>query len=115
MLIVIVLTKSYLIASYPPPTNVRFEAWMIEKNQIVFTWDEVSDTLCSSIQYVISAVNCGVCPNATTNTNITCVYRQSDVGINNTCMFAVQTEICGYLWGEKSEYVIIYFDDDGKY
>ena len=84
----------------------------------MFAWDEIADIyLCSSILYVISAINCGVCPNTTKDTNITCVYTQSgvDIDTNDTCMFAVQTEICGYLLGEKSEYVIIYFDDDGKY
>ena len=83
----------------------------------MFAWDEIDDTLCSSILYVISAINCGVCPNTTRDTNITCVYTQSgvDIDTNDTCMFAVQTEICGYLLGERSEYVIIHFDDDGKY
>ena len=81
----------------------------------MFAWDEVSDTLCSSIQYVISAVNCGVCPNTTTDTNITCVYTQSNASVdtNYTCMFAVQTEICGYLLGERSDSltITIYYID----
>ena len=62
----------------------------------MFSWDEVTDTLCSSVQYVITAINCGVCPNTTTDTNITCAYMQSGA-TNNICIFVVQTEICGYL------------------
>ena len=86
----------------------------------MFAWDKVTDTLCSSILYVISAINCGVCPNTTVNTNITCVYTQSHNHMkvdNNTCMFAVQTEICGYLRGERSEYITVHLtiDDDSKY
>ena len=87
----------------------------------MFAWDKVPDTLCSSILYVISTIiiNCGVCPNTTADTNITCVYTQSHMKVDNiTCMFAVQTEICGYLRGERSEYINVHLaiiDDDSKY
>ena len=86
----------------------------------MFTWDEIIGTQCSSIQYVISAINCGICPNTTTDTNITCIYYvQPDVCVdtNSTCLFAVQTEICGYLLGERSEYVTVHLqvDGDGTY
>ena len=73
-------------------------------NMILFAWNKLNGTRCSSIQYIITAINCGVCPNATTDTNITCVHSSVS---NHTCMFAVQTEICGYLLGERSEYVIV--------
>ena len=88
---------------YQPPSNVRVAA--IEMNRIVFVWSELNSTKCSSIQYVITAINCGVCPNTTTITNITCVHFSVSNDIK--CMFAVQTEICGYLLGERSEYVIV--------
>ncbi|MCG8622170.1 MAG: hypothetical protein MJE68_09280 [Proteobacteria bacterium] len=108
-----------LIVPYPPPTNVHFEAWMANKNQnvIMFAWDEIIGTQCSSIQYIIFAINCGVCPNATTNTNITCVYTQPDASLdtNNTCLFAAQTEICGYLRGERSEYITVHINAHGKH
>jgi predicted metal-binding protein len=82
----------------------------------MFTWDEINDTLCSSILYVITAINCGTCPNTTVNTNITCVYTQSNASVDNnynsTCMFAVQTEICGYLRGEKSKYITVHTDGE---
>ena len=108
-----------LIVPYPPPTNVHFEAGMANKNQnrIMFAWDEIIGTQCSSIQYVIFAINCGVCPNTTTNTNITCAYTQPDASLdtNNTCLFAVQTEICGYLRGERSKYITVDISARGKY
>ena len=87
---------------YPPPTNVHVEA--IEMSRIVFAWNKASSTQCSSIQYVITTVNCGVCPNTTTNTKITCVQFSIS---NHTCMFAVQTEICGHLMGPRGNYVIV--------
>ena len=87
---------------YPPPSNVHVEA--IETTRIVFAWNKTTSTQCSSIQYVITTVNCGVCPNSTTNTKITCVQFSIS---NHTCMFAVQTEICGHLVGPRSDYVIV--------
>ena len=70
----------------------------------MFAWNKTTSPQCSSIQYVISAIECGNCPNTTTDTNITCVHFSVS---NRTCMFAVQTEICGYLVGPKSEHVIV--------
>ena len=96
--------------SYPPPTNIHLEN--INSSQITFAWDEVT-IQCSSLQYVITAINCGVCPNTTADKNITC-NMQSDVSLrtNDTCLFAVQTEICGYVLGERSEYVVVHIDGE---
>ena len=64
---------------------------------------------CLSLQYIITAINCGLCPNTTTDKNVTCDI-QTDINLctNNTCMFAVQTEICGYLLGERSDYLLVH-------
>ena len=104
---------------FPPPGNVHIESY--DLHQIIFAWDEVT-VLCSSLQYIITAINCGVhvCPNTTTDKNVTC-DMQSDISprtkFNNTCLFAVQTEICGYLRGTRSEYVTVHIDTSahGKY
>ena len=68
----------------------------------MFAWNKTTSAQCSSIQYVIATVNCGICPNITTNTNITCV--QFDVS-NHMCMFAVQTEICARPTGGANEQI----------
>ena len=75
--------------SYPPPSNVHVEA--NDSSQITFAWDEVT-VQCSSLQYVITAINCGVCPNTTADKNVTCNI-QSDISLrtNDTCLFAIQT------------------------
>ena len=102
---------------YPPPTNIHIES--NDPHQITFAWDEVP-VQCSSLQYIITAINCGVCPNTTADRNVTC-DMQSHISprtkFNNTCLFAVQTEICGHLRGERSEYVTVYTDvtAHGKY
>ena len=99
----------------PPPGNVHIES--NDSHQITFAWDEVA-VQCSSLQYIITAINCGVCPNTTADKNVTC-DTQSDISphakFNNTCLFAVQTEICGYLRGRRSEYyatVMVHMDGE---
>ena len=96
---------------YPPPRNVHLES--NDSNQITFAWDELV-IQCPSLRYVITAINCGVCPNTTTDTNVTCVQSNVSVHTNHICLFAVQTEICGYLLGGKSEYVTVYIQFDGE-
>jgi hypothetical protein len=59
---------------------------------------------CSSIRYIITTKNCGACPKSTTNTSITCSISPRTLG---KCMLAIQTEVCGTMVGEKSEYIIV--------
>ena len=98
---------------YPPPNNVHIES--NDSSQITFAWDEVT-AHCSSLQYIITAINCGLCPNTTADKNITCNI-QTDISLhtNNTCMFAVRTEICGHLLGERSDYLIVHMPDGELY
>ena len=100
-----------LIVPYPPPSDVHVE--IMESNRLVFAWNKVT-TQCPSLRYIITAINCGVCPNTTTDTNITCIESNVSVHTNRTCLFAVQTEICGYLLGERSEYITVHANINGK-
>ena len=104
--------KSLMVTEtpYPPPTNIHIES--NDSRQITFAWDEVS-AQCSSLQYIITAINCGLCPNITADKNVTCDI-QSGIRLrtNNACMFAVQTEICGDLLGERSDYVVVHMDGE---
>ena len=98
---------------YPPPSDVHVES--IDSHHITFAWDE-APVQCSCLQYIITAINCGVCPNTTIDKNIKCDI-QSHISphtaeFNNTCLFAVQTEICGYLRGNRSEYVMVHMDGE---
>ena len=76
---------------------------MVEMDQIVFAWSEV-EAQCPYIQYIISAINCGLCPNSTVDTTVTCMNVSESVNSSSTCLFAIQTETCGSILGEKSEY-----------
>ena len=94
---------SLLLEEYGPPNGVH-----LERFQLVFVWNEVTATSqCPYIQYIITAINCGICPNTTTNTNVTCTLTDISASTNRTCMFAVQTEVCGYIIGEWSEYITV--------
>ena len=86
---------------YPPPSGVHLES--VESNQLLFTWNKVT-TQCPSIRYIISSKNCGICPKNTTNTSIICSIFPHTRG---KCMFAVQTEICRSVVGERSEYILV--------
>ena len=100
--------KSLLVTQipYPPPSNIYIKS--NDSSEIIFAWDEVI-AQCSSLQYIITAINCGLCPNITTDKNVTCDL-QSDISqyTNNTCLFAVQTEVCGHLHGERNDYVLVH-------
>ena len=88
----------------PPPDDVRVVR--VEKNLLVFAWNEVT-LRCPSTRYVITAINCGVCPSATNDTTVTCSHFNTSTHdiMPYTCMFAVQAGICGYLLGERSDFV----------
>jgi hypothetical protein len=60
----IVNRKSLTITEvlYPSPSNIHVES--NDSHQITFAWDEVT-VQCSYLQYIITAINCGVCPNTT--------------------------------------------------
>ena len=71
----------------------------------MFAWNKVTFQ-CPSIRYVITAVNCGICPNATNDTRVFCIhFNTSTHTLYNMCTFAVKTETCGLLLGEKSNIV----------
>ena len=107
---IIIGQKSLATTEIPPPNNVHIE--VNDSHQITFAWDEVT-IQCSSLRYIITAINCGVCPNTTADKNITCNI-QSDISLrtNDTCLFAVQTQICGHLLGEKSDIVLVHIDGE---
>lgn len=93
-------------APYAPPSGVHVEK--VEMDQLIFTWNEVVPlSQCPYIRYVITATNCGVCPNTTTNTTITCSSFSVSVHENTLCMLTVQTDVCGSLLGEKSDHAIV--------
>ena len=91
-----------LLAPYAPPNDIHVET--VDADQVKFVWSEVTSQ-CPCIRYIISADNCGLCPNSTVDTTVTCTNISSSVNVlNSICLFALQTETCGSILGEKSEY-----------
>ena len=70
---------------------------------------------CPYIQYIITSTNCGVCPNVTNDTSVSCLRFNITTYENHTCMFAVQTEVCGSLIGNRSDNVILNLNGNGEY
>ena len=64
----------------------------VTTGELNFKWNRIVQ--CSSLRYEIDAIGCGVCPNDTVNSNVTC----KDVPINSTgeslCMFAMKAVVC---------------------
>ena len=93
-----------------PPNDVHIEN--IDSNQLVFSWSPVP-VQCPLIQYVITSRNCGICPSITNATSVSCIHYNSVSPHENrtmSCMFAVQTEVCGSILGTSNavgKYIII--------
>ena len=87
---------------YPPPNNVQ----VVDINQYVFTgqltfnWSSIT-AFCPSAYYVITSINCGVCPTFTTYNQVTC----ENAALGHTCSFVVRTVVCGNIIGNPSNSV----------
>ena len=66
--------------------------------QLTFNWSSISADY-PAIYYNILASNCGSCPTITNHTTVTC----TDVPTNgSTCVFALQTVVCGNTTSNRS-------------
>ena len=82
-----------------PPNNVHLA--QVTKNALTFQWDP-AQLFCS---YQINAEGCGVCPNTTLNTFVTCVVHDIPANSNSNnsvCTLSVKTTVCGFQ-SESSE------------
>ena len=103
----ITIWNVFCIDPYPPPGNVHLAA--IGTMRLTFRWSPVlmSSACSDSIEYNITAVNCGVCPRSTVNTSVTCVYNVTQVTPSNKmCTFSVRF-LCGAVAGDASNLVTV--------
>ena len=68
--------------------------------QLIFSWSSVVQN-CPSIQYNVNTTDCGVCPDNTADTNLTCTTSNVS-SIEQMCSFSVQTVVCDNIAGEVS-------------
>ena len=61
-------------------------------------------SVCPDVEYKVTAVNCGVCPSATNDTNISCVLNDMDATYK-VCTLSIQMVVCGFTSGNRSENV----------
>ena len=89
------------IDEYPPPEKLTLSIVDVGLKQLTFSWSPVSPG-CSAIYYNIQASNCGICPNTTNYTNVTCTNVLVN-GSGSLCSFAVRTVVCQNITGNESE------------
>ena len=82
--------------SYQPPNDIRLKN--VNSSQLTFQWSPVSST-CHAIHYLISASNCGHCPNITSHAMATCAGMFRGIQV---CSFTVQTVVCDNITGNES-------------
>lgn len=97
-----------MIEPLPPPDHIYVGD--ITQTSLTFNWSRVQrnrspqDNCCSETVYNIIASNCGSCPNSTTSTTATCRNVTTD---GSVCSFAVQTTLCGNIFGQRSNEVTV--------
>ena len=84
---------------YPPPSNVHLVN--INSTHVTLHWNPVSSN-CNAIQYRIISSNCGLYPNATNSSSVTCTGPFTD---DQLCTFTVQTVVCDNVVGNESRRV----------
>ena len=69
---------------------------------LTFQWDPVQLVCSDIVEYKVNATNCGLCPDATVNTSVTCLVRNTDLLTNTSntndtlCTLSVETTVCGF-------------------
>lgn len=77
--------------SFPPPASVHLV--QVNSSRMVFYWNMSTNSYCPSLHYNILSMNCGICPDTTENTEVTCFnFIPSDS--TTVCSFMVQVVIC---------------------
>ena len=87
---------------YPPPSNVHLAE--INSTHLTFHWSPISSN-CDSIQYHITTSNCGICPNVTNSTSVTCYINGLFTNSSRQlylCIFTVQTVVCNNTAGNEN-------------
>ena len=99
----IIIIINFSMHAAPPPNNVHLA--QVSKNTLTFQWGEPGVCpLSYTIGYEVNAMNCGVCPNTTLNTSITCnVSRVFTSNTSISCTLAIETTVCGSNVGNKSD------------
>ena len=64
-----------------------------ENSSLLFSWTEFSAPPGCEVEYFISTINCGSCPNTTVNNFLNCSNDQPETQHN--CTFSVATSVCG--------------------
>ena len=100
------LAKFYTVLAHDSTPGSISSATTISQLYTIrtFTWNTLSAG-CPNVHYNILASNCGSCPTTTNHTNATCTEVPTD---GSTCVFVLQTVVCGIITGELSNQVSLF-------
>ena len=96
-------TLHNIVDPYPPPSNIHLAE--INSTHLTFHWSPISSN-CDAIQYRIMRSNCGLCPNVTNSTSVTCYINGLFTNSSRQlylCTFTVQTVVCANIVGNESK------------
>ena len=74
-------------------------------NEVTFGWSIIPHDGCSSFNYSINSINCGICSPSVTTSNTSTCRDFGDIllsSTNSVCNFSVQSIICGSITGDMS-------------
>lgn len=74
---------------FSPPQNIRLTG--VKDSELIFSWNEAG--ICPSLSYNIVSRNCGVCPNSTSATSVTCT-NFTLTGTITLCALMIEAVIC---------------------
>lgn len=74
---------------FPPPDRIHVAA-IINVQHITFHWIAEQNN-CPALQYSITTIDCGICPELAMSNQVTC----QNATLGEVCSFAVNTVTCG--------------------
>lgn len=94
----VIITKLiiFLIEPFPPPENLSISH--LNSTHLSFMWSTVL-SVCTTLHYKIHATDCGFCPPATVNPEMTCGGIILD---GRVCTVQIETSFCDQIVGNLS-------------
>ena len=83
---------------------MRVQLINIHDGELIFIWNSILEE-CPSIHYMINSSNCGMCPDNTTTTTVTCTGAYDIYTTSTLCKINVQPLVCGDVYGSSSDYL----------
>ena len=94
-----VIAALYPTEPFRPPDDIHLAD--ASQEYLLFSWSTVANN-CASLQYEINST-CGVCPNITNATSVSCAIGNTVSHKPKVCSFAVRSIVYGNVTGRWSD------------